>query len=176
MGKQWKTAGRELQAAKKGALFTRLSRAIQTAVRKGGSNVEDNPSLKVALDSARLHSLSKETIKRALKKGIGTECKGELEEVVYEGFGPHGVAVMVFCLTNNRKRTASEIRFLFKKHGGSMGAPGSAAWVFNKASDGSYHVKTALSIQKEQEQSIEDFLSAFEENPDCQKVVSNYTK
>lgn len=174
MGKQWKTAGKQLQAAKKGALFMRLSRAIQAAVRVGGANAEGNHRLKMALDLARSHSLPKDTIERAIQKGMGTGQEGQLEEVVYEGFGPHGVAVIICCLTDNRTRTVSEIRYLFKKHKGNMSGRGSVLWMFDHRSDGSYVAKTPLSVDLEKKEEIKDFLSAFEDNPDCQIVYSNY--
>ncbi len=175
MGKQWKTAGRQEHAVKKGALFTRLSRAIQAAVRTGGANVEGNHRLKMALDLARSHSLPKDTVERAIQKGKGTGQEGNLEEVVYEGFGPYGVAVIVCCLTDNRTRTVSEIRYLFKKYGGSMGTRGSVLWMFNHHPGGSYQPKTPLPVDSEKKEQVENFLSAFEDNPDCQNVYSNYT-
>ena len=134
MGKQWKTAGKLAQAGKKGALFTRLSREIQVAVRLAGPHPENNHRLKLALETARSHSLPKETIDRAISKGSGQKPEDQIEEVIYEGFGPHGVAVIVVCLTDNRTRTVSEIRHLFKKHKGNMGESGSVMWMFDKVS------------------------------------------
>ena len=105
---------------------------------------------------------------------MGTGQEGQLEEVMYEGFGPHGVAVIVCCLTDNRTRTVSEIRYLFKKYKGNMGGRGSVLWMFDNRSDGSYVAKTSLSVDSEKKNEIESFLSAFEDNPDCQNVYSNY--
>ena len=133
MGKQWKTAGKLAQAHKKGALFTRLAREIQVAVRLGGPTPDHNHRLKLALDVARSHSLPKDTIERAIAKGKGDKTGEQIEEVIYEGFGPHGVAIIVHCLTDNKVRTVSEIRFLFKKHQGNMGESGSVMWMFEKA-------------------------------------------
>ena len=133
MGKQWKTAGKLAQANKKGALFTRLAREIQVAVRLGGPTSDHNHRLKLALDVARSHSLPKDTIERAITKGKGDKIGEQIEEVIYEGFGPHGVAMIVHCLTDNKVRTVSEIRFLFKKHQGNMGESGSVMWMFEKA-------------------------------------------
>ena len=132
MGKQWKTAGKEVQASKKGALFTKLSREIQVAVRLAGPHPENNSRLKLALEMARSHSLPKETIKRAISKGSGQKSDNQIEEVIYEGFGPHGVAMIVICLTDNKIRTVSEIRYLFKKQQGSMEESGSVMWMFDK--------------------------------------------
>ena len=132
MGKQWKTAGKLNQAEKKGALFTKLSREIQVAVRLGGLHSDSNHRLKLALETARSHSLPKDTIDRAIAKGQGQKSEDQIEELIYEGFGPHGIAVVVLCLTDNRVRTVSEIRHLFKKHKGSMGDSGSVMWMFDK--------------------------------------------
>jgi len=135
MGKQWKAAGKQIQSSKKGALFTRLSRAIQVSVRLGGSsNPENNHRLKLAIDVARSHSLPKDTIERAIQKGSGSATSDSIEEVLYEGFGPHGAAVLVYCLTDNRVRTVSEIRYLFKAGGGRMGESGSVVWMFDHVS------------------------------------------
>ena len=134
MGKQWKTAEKLAQANKKGALFTKLSREIQVAVRLAGPYPESNHRLKLALEMARSRSLPKDTIERAIAKGSGQKAENQIEEIIYEGFGPHGVAIIVHCLTNNRVRTVSEIRYLFKKHQGNMGDSGSVLWMFEKAS------------------------------------------
>ena len=134
MGKQWKTSGKLAQANKKGALFTKLSREIQVAVRLAGPHPESNHRLKLALETARSHSLPKDTIDRAITKGSGQKPEDQIEEVIYEGFGPHGVAIIVVCLTDNRARTVSEIRHLFKKNQGNMGESGSVMWMFEKVS------------------------------------------
>ena len=131
MGKQWKAAGKQEKSNKKGALFTKLSREIQVAVRLGGCFPENNHRLKLALEVARQYSLPKDTIKRALQKGSGNRSQEQIEEVTYEGFGPHGVAMVVLCLTDNRVRTVSEVRYLFKKQGGSLGESGSVMWIFD---------------------------------------------
>ena len=132
MGKQWKTAGKQAQASKKGALFTKLSREIQVAVRLSGPHPENNPRLKLSLETARSHHLPKDTIERAIAKGAGQKREDQIEEVFYEGFGPHGTAILVHCLTDNRTRTVSEIRHLFKKQGGNLGEGGSVMWMFDK--------------------------------------------
>ena len=144
MGKQWKTAGKEVQASKKGALFTKLSREIQVAVRLAGPYPENNSRLKLALEVARSYSLPKDTIKRAIHQGKGSTSEDQIEEVIYEGFGPYGVAMIVICLTNNRARTASEVRFIFKKHKGNMGESGSVMWMFEKVALAEAHQKAEL--------------------------------
>jgi len=130
MGAQWKQAGREANAQKKGQMVIKLVREIMVAAKLGGPDPELNPRLAAAVEKARKSSVYRETIERAIKKGAGlTEEKVVFELVTYEGFAPHKVPIVVECLTDNRNRTAPEIRMLFK--GGSMGQQGSVAFFFN---------------------------------------------
>jgi YebC/PmpR family DNA-binding regulatory protein len=130
MGAQWKQAGREANAQKRGQLVVKLVREIMVAAKLGGADPELNARLAAAMEKARKSSVTRDTIERAIKKGSGQgEEKVNFELVTYEGFAPHKVPVVVECLTDNRNRTAPEIRHLFK--GGSMGAPGSVAFFFN---------------------------------------------
>src|ERR1041385_4923855 len=130
MGAQWKQAGREASAQKKGQMVAKLVREIMVAAKLGGPDPDYNPRLYVAVEKAKKASVYKDTIERAIKKGAGlTEEKINFETVVYEGFAPHKVPVVVECLTDNRNRTAPEIRNLFKA--GSLGQPGSVAFFFN---------------------------------------------
>ena len=130
MGAQWKQAGREANAQKRGQMVVKLTREIVVAAKLGGADPDLNARLFAAMEKARKSSVTRETIERAVKKGAGlTEEKVVFELVTYEGFGPHKVPVVVECLTENRNRTAPEIRNLFK--GGSMGQPGSVAFFFN---------------------------------------------
>ena len=118
--------------AKRGQLFTKLSRAITVAARDGG-DPESNPSLALAVQKARDASMPKDNIERAIAKGTGADSEADAyENVLYEGYGPGGVAILVEVLTDNRNRTGSEVRHLFTKHGGSLGEPGSVAWTFEK--------------------------------------------
>ncbi|HEY6780431.1 MAG TPA: YebC/PmpR family DNA-binding transcriptional regulator [Thermoleophilaceae bacterium] len=119
--------------AKRGQLFTKLSRAITVAAREGGGDPEGNPSLALAIQKARDASMPKDNIERAVAKGAGADSDAEtFESVLYEGYGPGGVAILVEALTDNRNRTGSEVRHLFSKHGGNLGEPGSVAWTFEK--------------------------------------------
>jgi YebC/PmpR family DNA-binding regulatory protein len=130
MGAQWKQAGREINAQKKGQMVAKLTREIMVAAKLGGPDPDYNPRLFVAVEKAKKASVYKDTIERAIKKGAGLlNEKIAFETVVFEGFAPHKVPVVVECLTDNRNRTAPEIRNLFKT--GSLGQPGSVSFFFN---------------------------------------------
>src|SRR5206468_2235701 len=130
MGAQWKQAGREANAQKRGQMVVKLVREIMVAAKFGGADPELNARLAAAVEKARKSSVTRDTIERAIKKGAGlTEEKVVFELITYEGFAPHKVPVVVECLTDNRNRTAPEIRTIFKA--GSLGQPGSVAFFFN---------------------------------------------
>jgi len=119
--------------AKRGALFTKLARAIQVAAKEGGGDPEGNAALANAIQKAKDNSMPKDNIERAIAKGTGSDADADaFETVVYEGYGPGGVAFLVEALTDNRNRTGSEVRHIFSKGGGSLGEPGSVAWQFEK--------------------------------------------
>lgn len=129
MGAQWKQAGRELNAQKRGQAVVKLVREIMVAAKLGGAEIDLNARLAAAVEKARKASVTRDTIERAIKKGAGlTEDKVAYELVTYEGFAPHKVPLVVECLTDNRNRTASDIRRIFKS--GSLGPPGSVAFFF----------------------------------------------
>ncbi len=123
---------KEAQGATKGKLFTKLIKEITVAARLGGGDINANPRLRTAVITARENSMPNDNIDRAIKKGTG-ELEGvNYEEITYEGYGPGGVAIMASALTDNRNRTVSELRRVFEKHGGNMGAAGCVAWMFHK--------------------------------------------
>src|SRR5882724_1783400 len=131
MGAQWKQAGREANAQKKGQLVNKLVRELMVAAKLGGPDPETNPRPAAAVEKARKASVYRDTIERAIKKGSGqTDEKVVIEQVTFEGFAPHKVPVVVECLTDNRNRTAPEIRNIFK--GGVLGQPGSVGFFFNR--------------------------------------------
>ena len=119
--------------AKRGKLFTKLARAITVAAREGGGDPEGNATLATAIQKARDQSMPKDNIQRAIDRGTGEGADAvELERILYEGYGPGGVAILVEALSDNRNRTGSEIRHAFDRHGGSLGEPNSVAWTFEK--------------------------------------------
>ncbi len=133
MGKSWKNAGKMENAQKKGLMFTKFAREIQVAAKMGGADPNMNSRLRLAIEAAKKNAVPNDTIDRALKKGAGLlGDAAAVEEVAYEGYGPHGVGVIVECQTDNRNRTAPEVRAVFKSHGGSIGELGSVAWMFKR--------------------------------------------
>jgi YebC/PmpR family DNA-binding regulatory protein len=120
------------QDAKRGKVFTKLIREITIAARAGGGDPASNPRLRLAIQKAKSQSMPKDNIDRALKKGAGETDGANFEEVRYEGYGPGGVAVLVDCLTDNRHRTAGEVRHAFSKYGGNLGADGSVGYLFTQ--------------------------------------------
>jgi YebC/PmpR family DNA-binding regulatory protein len=128
MGAQWKQKGRTQTADAKGRLFTKLAKEIMVAAR-GGADPDTNSRLRLAIEQAKRASMTKDTLERAIKKGAGLlDDQATFETVVFEGFAPHQVPVIVECLTDNKNRTAPNIRQLFKK--GQLGASGSVSWDF----------------------------------------------
>ncbi|MDP2711771.1 MAG: YebC/PmpR family DNA-binding transcriptional regulator [Solirubrobacteraceae bacterium] len=119
--------------SRRGKLFTKLARAITTAARDGGGELEGNPSLQLAVQKAKDASMPKDNIERAIAKGTGAGADAAaIEDVMYEGYGPGGVALLIEAMTENRNRTGADVRYLLTKHGGSLGEPGSVSYLFDK--------------------------------------------
>jgi YebC/PmpR family DNA-binding regulatory protein len=132
---KWSTIKHKKGAAdaKRGKLFTKLSKAIIVAAKEGGPDPAANLSLQNAVEKAKSYSMPKDTIERAIARGAGTDADAAAyETIVYEGYGPDGVAVLVEALTDNRNRTASDVRHTFAKHGGNLGTTGAVAWLFER--------------------------------------------
>jgi YebC/PmpR family DNA-binding regulatory protein len=119
------------QDAKRGKVFTKLIKEITVSARMGGGDQEGNPRLRAAILAAKAENMPKDNIERAIKKGTGELEGANYEETNYEGYGPGGVAILVDILTDNRNRAASDVRFIFSKNGGSLGAAGCVAWMFS---------------------------------------------
>lgn len=132
---KWSTIKRKKGAAdaKRGALFGKLSRAITVAAKEGGGDAEMNPNLSLAVQKAKDANMPNDNIDRAIAKGTGSGADGsEYEAITYEGYAPGGVAVLVDVLTDNRNRTASDVRYIFTKNGGKLGTSGSVAYLFDR--------------------------------------------
>ena len=134
---KWSTIKRKkgVADAKRGAIFTRLARELVIASREGGSDINSNFRLRLAVDKARAENMPKDNIERAIKRGAGEDEDGTVfEEITFEGYGPHGSALMVTCVTDNRNRTVPDMRHAFTKYGGNMAELGSVAWQFERKS------------------------------------------
>ncbi len=147
--------------AKRGKVWSKIARMIIVAARNGGADPASNLALRYAIDKARAANMPKDNIEKAIKRGTGQIEGASFEQVVYEGYGPAGVAVMVEALTDNRNRTTPEIKRLFEKHGGSMGTTGCVAWMFNKKG-----LITVATDQADEEQLMEIALAAGADDMD----------
>lgn len=152
---------------------------IRVAVKEGKSgDPVSNPSLRMALEKAREVNMPKANIDRAIERGLGKSKSGSvIEEVVYEGYGPGGVGLMVTAVTDNRNRTGAEIRTAFERHGGSLGGPGSAGYLFEIAPNGTATVKIPMQVSDEHTKSMLSGLVEYLENhDDVEQVVHNMTE
>lgn len=147
--------------AQRGKIFTRLIRELTVAARMGGGDVEDNPRLRLAVANAKSANMPKDTMQRAIDRGVGGEGEN-LEEITYEGYGQAGVAILVETMTDNRNRTVAEVRHAFSKFGGNLGTDGSVAYLFSKKGQITFEPGT------DEEQIMEAALEAGAED-----VVSN---
>jgi len=132
---KWSTIKRKKASndAKRGAIFTRHAREIAVAAREGGGDPDSNFTLRLAIDRAKSVNMPNDNIERAVKRGIGVDKEGAvLEKITYEGYGPHGVALIIECVTDNRNRTVSDLRHALTKNNGSLGEGGSVAWQFTQ--------------------------------------------
>jgi len=170
---KWSTIKRKKGAedAKRGKIFTRLARDIMVAARHGGGDPNSNPTLRTAVDKARAANMPKDNIERAIKKGTGELAGGELEEIIYEAYGPHGVPILIKCLTDNRNRTLADIRKVFNRQGGSMAEAGAVSWLFD--------TKGYITIESDEVDPDEVFMMAVEVGADdveiSDEVIEIYT-
>lgn len=120
------------QDSKRGKVFTKIIRELVTAARLGGGDAGSNPRLRAAIDKALSNNMTRDTLNRAIARGVGGDDDANMETIIYEGYGPGGSAVMVECLSDNRNRTVAEVRHAFSKCGGNLGTDGSVAYLFSK--------------------------------------------
>lgn len=159
--------------SKKGKVFTEIAKMIRVAVTDGKSgDPAQNPTLRLAIDKARQANMPNENVQRAIDRGLGKGSGGRIEEVIYEGYGPGGVGVLVIAHTDNRQRTGSEVRFLFDKYGGNLGSPGSVAYLFErKGSD--FEIKVPMPVDEEIKEKVENLVEHLEGQVDVEEVVVN---
>ena len=158
------------QDASRGKVWTKVIREI-TVAAKDGPDPNDNPRLRLALEKANAANMPKDTIKRAIEKGSGTGETGELEELIFEGYGPGGVAILVETMTDNRNRTVSDVRHAFSKFGGNLGTDGSVSYLFKKL--GVIHINKDYSEEILMEKVIESGAQDFSEEDDFFEVTTD---
>ena len=165
--------------ARRGQLFTKLAREIIVAVREGGSNLESNFQLRLAVQKARDSNMPSDNIERAIKRGSGETGEAALIEMKLEGYGPSGLAVLVEALTDNRNRTVQEVRRLFTRHGGSMGESGCVSWLFDsrgvitvesEGSDAEEIALGAIDAGAEDVKTEKDYVEVYTKPEDLEKV------
>jgi YebC/PmpR family DNA-binding regulatory protein len=173
---KWSTIKRAkgLADAKRGALFGKLSKKISLAAKQGGSgDVTFNPRLRLEIERAKAAGMPNENIDRALKKALGQDGGAALEEATYEGYGPGGSAFYVEVVTDNKNRTVQEIKNIFAKNGGNMGAQGSVSWQFIKTGQGDWESAHPLELSDEDLAKAEKLYNALDDNEDVTAVHTN---
>lgn len=155
--------------AQKSKLFSKLVRFISVEAKKAKGD-RSAPGLRAAVEKARAENMPSENIERAIEKA---SMSGELEKVVYEAFGPGGVALMVEAYTDNRNRTAQEMKHLLSKNGVEMSAPGAAAWAFSKNAEGKLEPMTAVEVSEEDGEKLSQLVDALEDHDDVNEVYTN---
>ena len=159
--------------AVKGKVFSQISRQIRAAVKQGGSgDPNNNAALRLILDKARMANMPKDNVKRAIDVALGKGSAGQIREIVYEGFAPGGVALMIIALTNNVNRTAGEIRNALSKRGGSLGAPGSAAYMFERKNEAEFAPTMKLTLDDAQMTAVQETVDELRELEDVEDVFA----
>ena len=170
---KWKTIKHKkgLKDAKRGRMFTKLGRAITVAAQGSDPDPESNPTLRSAIDAARQFSMPKDNIQRAIERGSGGGEGTSFQELVLEGYGPEGVAVVCKVLTDNRNRTVAEVRKIFDQHGGSLGEQGSAGYIFQNPEKPLFEVKIEDRAAAEK---VLRLIEQLDEHDDVQSVLANF--
>jgi len=168
---KWSTIKRDkaVNDSKKSQAFTKLTRAITVAAR-AGADPESNSALRMAIEKAKQERMPKDNIERAVQKGSGGGEGTQFEEVVYEGYGPEGVALYVRALTDNRNRTVAEIRNIFNKHGGNLGGAGSTSYIFVDLENPTFEIEV---VNANKARGILALVDALEDHDDVSEVYSN---
>ena len=158
--------------AKRGKIFSKISRLISVAAKEKGGDTETNPKLKLAIEKAREANMPKENIERAIKRGTG-QLKGvKMEEFMYEAYGPAGVALIIEGITDNKNRTLAEIKHILSRFGGKLANTGSVKYLFDKKDD-DWLAKYPLEIDEKTKGQVGKLFKALDENEDIQKIYSN---
>jgi len=170
----WATTKRDKASedAKRSKVFTKVSRLLTVATKQSGGDPNSNPSLRLAIEKAKEARMPKENIQKAIDKGLGKSGSGSYEEITYEGYGPEGAAFMIRVLTDNRNRTASEMRNIFARYGGSLGGVGSTSYIFSPDPKNPNFYAEVLNPNVSDR--LQDMLAEFDDNDDVQEVFYNF--
>lgn len=170
---KWATIKRDKASndAKKSKIFSKLSRAISSAAKSSGADPDSNPKLRLLIDKAREARMPRDNIEKAINKGIGKGSEDRFEDVIYEGFGPGGVAVLILALTDNKNRTVSEIRTILNRHGGSMGTAGSTSYIFGKDPENPLFLVDAS--DQDMQSAVLSLYDDLDDHDDVQEVYVN---
>lgn len=158
--------------AARGRLFTKLGKEIHVAVKQGGPDINSNPRLATVIAKAKQVNMPNENIQRSIKAASSDSSKTNYDFMVYEGYGPAGIAVLVHALTDNKNRTAGAVRAAFEKCGGSLGVSGAVSYLFVEI-DGEYIPEFTVPVPEDKEPAFEKLLDMLEENDDVQEVSHN---
>ena len=171
---KWSTIKRKKGAAdaKRGAIFTRLSKDITLASKDGGGDIEMNPALRLAVKKAKASNMPSANIEKAIKKGTGELPGIKYENYIYEGYGPSGVAIMMEVMTDNKNRTVPEIRHIMSKNGGNLGESGCVNWMFEKKGTITINKTNSVSEEELMEISIEIDADDFNAEDDCYEITT----
>lgn len=163
------------QDIKKGKIFGQISRQIRSAVREGHSGDPNfNPTLRTVLEKARQANMPKENVQRAIDRGLGKGAGGNVQEAVYEGYGPGGVAILATGITDNPNRTGTDVRTAFSRNGGSLSGPGSAMYLFKRDHEGGYECVAPMNLEDSAViEQLEELVDALHELEDIEEVFTS---
>jgi len=157
---------------KKAKVFSKMSRAITLAAKEKGSDISSNPKLAAMIEKAKEINMPAENIERAIKKGVGVNEAENLEEAVYEAYGPSGAAIIIETITDNKNRTLNEIKHILKEYDATLGTPGSVLWAFEKKEGWEPKHITLVEIQEDKEK-LQNLIEELENHDDVQNVITN---
>lgn len=157
--------------AKRSKEFSQLSRLIRIATKEGGSdNPDHNPTLRTLVDKARAISMPKENIQRAMDRGLGRGSAGLAQEIIYEGFAPNGIPMLIISITDNKQRTSADVRNMLNKAGGSLGGPGSAMYMFQRDDTGEYKATMMMPADEATQEKVQNLIDELSSHDDVEEV------
>lgn len=159
--------------AKRGKIFSKISRLIIIAVKEKGGDLETNPKLKLAVEKAKAANMPKDNIERAIKRGIGQLGGAQMEEFIYEAYGPAGAAIIIEGITDNKNRTLADIKHILSRFSGKLAEVGSVKYLFDKKGE-TWQPKYPLEVDLQNREQLKKLFAALDENEDVQEIYSNF--